>query len=407
MSRIHRGLPENTLLAKRRIECHHKPRTEVQLSRRCRTTGRERLHRILNRQATDRLSWTTLVDPITRSAMPEEAQRLSPIEFYRAIGCDILQFGNYGLGEDLAVLPPSRLVGPEVTCEINRGADGLETRRRISPWGTLTTVIKYNHPLAYPVKSLEDMRILRAIWEASDFVEQTGMEETLVRLERQIGEHGMYVPTLDPSPVQDLLENEMGAAVFYYLLNDHRREVEELLAIMHAKRLKEYEILARRSPAEVVIPVENTSSTLISPRLYRTYSLPQIRDYVDILHRYGKKAVLHMCGHLKALLPVLRETGLDGINAVTPPPVGTTFYEDVLDSYGEDFVLFGAVLNPALLHKPGLNPDELSAFLDRLYTPRLRQAHMVLWVTADGLPTPLEKFSTIARWMEKQRRTII
>ena len=53
---------------------------------------------------------------------------------------------------------------------------------------------------------------------------------------------------------------------------------------MHSKRLREYEILARRTPAEVVIPVENTSSTAISPTLYRTYSLPQIRDYVDALH---------------------------------------------------------------------------------------------------------------------------
>lgn len=365
-------------------------------------TGKERLHCILDRQATDRLSWTTLVDTITRSVMPDDVQRLSPVEFYRLIGCDILQFGNYGLSEDLAVTPPSRLSSPEVKVEIETEANGLMIRRRVSPWGTLTAIIKHDHPIDYPVKSLHDMHILQAIWDASDFVEQPGMEETQARLEDQIGEDGIYVPTLDPSPVQELLENEMGPAVFYYLLNDHRGEVENLLAIMHAKRLKEYEILARRSPAKVVIPVENTSSTLISPRLYRLYSLPQIRDYVDVLHHHGKKAVLHMCGHLKALLPAIRETGLDGIHAVTPPPVGTTFYEDVLDSYGEDFVLFGAVLNPALFHKPGLSPGELHDFLEQLYTPRLRQAHVALWVTADGLPTPLERFFAIAQWM-KQR----
>jgi uroporphyrinogen-III decarboxylase len=209
----------------------------------------------------------------------------------------------------------------------------------------------------------------------------------------------MYVPTLHPSPVQDLLENEMGPATFYYLLSDHRQEVEDLLALMHVKRLKEYEILARRTSAEVVIPVENTSSTLISPPLYRTYSLPQIRDYVDVLHGHGKKAVLHMCGHLKALLAGIRETGLDGIHACTPPPVGTTYYEDVFDFFGKDFVLFGAILNPALFHKPELSLEELHAFLERLYTPELRQAHMLLWVTADGLPTPLEKFQAIAQWM--------
>jgi len=99
----------------------------------------------------------------------------------------------------------------------------------------------------------------------------------------------MYVPTLDPSPVQNLLEYEMGMTNFYYLLDDYPREVEELLAVMHSKRLREYEIFAQRTPAEAVIPVENTSSTLISPRLYREYSVPQIRDYVDVLHSMGRR----------------------------------------------------------------------------------------------------------------------
>ena len=163
------------------------------------TTGRERLHRILNRQPVDRLSWTTLVDDVTRSGMPEEVRRLGPIEFYRSIGCDILQFGNYGLSADLAVPQPSRLISPDVKCEIETEADalaarrqagrpedlapgmgspataGLITWRRITPWGTLTTVLKHDHPIRYAVKSLQELRVLRTIWEASDYVEQTGM----------------------------------------------------------------------------------------------------------------------------------------------------------------------------------------------------------------------------------------
>ena len=65
------------------------------------------------------------------------------------------------------------------------------------------------------------------------------MEPGVARLESLIGDDGMYVPTVDPSPVQNLLEYEMGPANFYYLLDNHRDEVEELLAIMHAKRLKD------------------------------------------------------------------------------------------------------------------------------------------------------------------------
>jgi hypothetical protein len=386
-------------------------------------TGRERLRCILNRQPADRLSWTTLADDVTRSGMPDEVRRLSPIEFYRSIGCDIVQLGNYGLSADLAVPQPSRLVCPEVSREIEMEENGQVVRRRlapsdavaigvggptkdsavtlrrITPWGTLTAALKHDHPVEYPVNSYEDLRILRAIWEASDYVEDLGMEPALARLESLIGDAGMYVPALDPSPVQYLLEYEMGPANFFYLLSDYPAEVEELLAVMHAKRLKEYDILARRSPCAVVIPIENTSSTLISPALYRTYSLPQVRDYVDILHQHGKKAVLHMCGHLKALLPDIRKTGLDGINACTPPPVGATFYEDVLDAYGEDFLLFGAILSPSMFHNPAVGRAELHAFLEQLYTPRLRQANMVIWLQADCAPTPLEKFLAVRDWM--------
>jgi hypothetical protein len=209
----------------------------------------------------------------------------------------------------------------------------------------------------------------------------------------------MYVPTLDPSPVQYLLEYEMGPTNFYYLLSDHPHEVGELLAVMHSKRLKEYGILARRTPCEVVIPIENTSSTLISPTLYRDHSLPQVRDYVDILHQHGKKAVLHMCGHLNALLPAIRETGLDGINACTPPPVGATSYDNILDAYGEDFLLFGAILCPLMFQNPAVGRDELHDFLEQLYTPRMRQANLVLWLQADGAPTPVDRFLAVRDWM--------
>jgi hypothetical protein len=384
--------------------------------------GRQLLHRILNRQSVDRLSWTTLVDDVTCSGMPDHVRRLPPIEFYRHIGCDIVQLGNYGLPQELRVPPAARLVCPDIKHDVLRedgspltqdgepvgqieiGTGGptvnqTVTLRRVSPWGTLATVLKHDHPVEYPVKSREDLRILRAIWEASDYVESPGMEEAFARVERHIGDDGIYVPWLDPSPVQNLLEYEMGMANFYYLLADHRQEVEELLAIMHAKRLQEYEIVARSTPAQVVVAMENTSSTLISPQFYRQYSVPQLRDYVDVLHRHGKIAVLHMCGHLKALLPAIRQTALDGINAATPPPVGTATYDDILDAFGDDFLIFGAVLAPTVFHKADLDCDELSKYLDNLYTPRLRRARMVLWLAVDGLQTPLEKFQCVARWM--------
>lgn len=128
-------------------------------------------------------------------------------------------------------------------------------------------------------------------------------------------------------------------------------------------------------------------------------SLSRIRDYVDVLHSHGKKAVLHMCGHIRDLLPGIRETRLDGINVATPPPVGNTSCDDVLDFFGDDFLLFGAVFDPSVLHKSRLSREELHDCLARLYTPRLRRANIVLWLVVDGLTTPLEKFLAAGQWM--------
>jgi len=391
--------------------------------------GRERLKAVLEHRAPGSLSWTTLVDDVTRAGMPAEIRKLSPFDFYRHIGCDILQFGNYGLSAEDAVPSPSRLTCTEMTCELETEKDGKLTRRQIpganvtfgigaetvtgravlkrkTPWGTLSTTLENDHPVEYPVRSLEDMRILRSIWEASDYVEQGDMEASFARTERLIGDDGMYVPTVDPSPVQSLLEYEMGVENFYYLFADYPDEMKSLLSAMHAKRLKEYEILARRSPAEVVISVENTSSAMISPDMYRALSLPQIRDYVDVLHAHGKRAVLHMCGHIRDLLEPIRETGLDGINAATPPPIGNTSGEDILDFFGDDFLLFGAVFDPSVLHKAGVSSAELHDYLTRLYTPRLRMANLVLWLAVDGLTTPLQKFLAVGQWMKDENLSV-
>ena len=61
-----------------------------------------------------------------------------------------------------------------------------------------------------------------------------------------------------------------------------------------------------------------------------------------------------------------------------------------------------AIMAPSVFHRPSVSRDELHAFLEQLYTPRLRQAHLVLWVAVHGLPTPLEKFLAVAEWMEKR-----
>jgi hypothetical protein len=236
-------------------------------------TGKERLSCILHKQPTDRIPWCTLADDITRGVMPPEIRDMPILDFYRYIGSDIACFGNYGLPDELQVKSPCRLIQPDVTLESEPRPDGSTVNTTRSPWGTLTATFIRGHPIRHPVETIDDLRVLKTIWLHSQYEEiGSEAEDSYARLIAALGDDGIFVYTLGPSPMQALLEYDMGLVNAYALLADYPEEFSELLAIMHGRRMQEYEICARRMPCEAFTPVENTSTTLISPDIYEKYS---------------------------------------------------------------------------------------------------------------------------------------
>jgi len=335
--------------------------------------------------------------------MPEEIKEMEDIDFYRYIDCDILQFGNAGLPANLQVPLPRHIKEPEtVKSETENLPDGSILSKEKTPWGALTSVYKKGRLIKFPVESIDDLRILKNIWKNARYVEPDGFEKAYAAAEEKIGDSGIFVPVTGISPVQQLLQMDMGMVNFYYLLQDYPEEMEELFDILHNCRKREYEFFASRTPGPAVIALENTSSTLTSPAIYRRYSLGHMQEFVNIMHRYGKKAVIHMCGLLKNLLPSIKETGLDGINGLTPPPIGDTSFELSLDALGEDLIILGGCPDCNLFHNESLTAGEIKQALTRLITPRIRSAHFLLWLVADGLETKLDNFFIMREWIEKQ-----
>lgn len=366
-------------------------------------TGKERLASIFHKQPIDRVAWTTLADNTTRSIMSPEIRDMPVLDFYRYIGCDIACFGNYGLPRELQVIPPCRLVWPDdVILESNTRQDGTAVNLTRSPWGNLTATYIKGHPIKHPVETIEDLCVLKKIWLHSQY-EEIGpeSEDSYVKLMAALGNDGVFVYTLEPSPIQALLEYDMGLVKAYALLADYPEEFSELLAIMHSRRIQEYEICARRMPCEAFMPVENTSTTMISPGIYEQYSLPHIRDLVDIMHRHNKKVILHMCGLIRDLLPLIKQTGADGINALCQQPIGNTPFETAIDVLGDDIIIWGGMVDDTLFHSPSFSRTRLEQYLSKIMTPRIRNANFLLWVPADGLETPVERFLIVKEWMEK------
>jgi len=359
-------------------------------------TGRQRVNAILAKQPADRLAWTTLVDENTLGQLPPPLRGMTCVDFYRHIGCDIFQLGGWGT--------PHAFRSPELRwpadLEATRRQEGDLLVRELRMGGrALEAAEKRGYPVEHLVKTREDLRLYREMWEGARFVEHDDAAAHHA-LNALAGDDGVVVRFWGPSAIPRLLQNDVGIAGFYYLLQDHPDEMAALISLMHERELAAFEMLAR-GPCEVVVLVENTSTGYISPDLYRKHNGPHVRDFVEIVHAAGKIALVHMCGHILDLLEDIRETGLDGVHALTPPPTGNTPWEAALDVLGEDTVLIGA-LDPSVFVTGPV--EEIPAALDALYTPRLRRSHFVLCPFADGIPVPLERFEAVARWMTQNGR---
>jgi hypothetical protein len=355
-------------------------------------TGRERITAILNKQPADKLSWTTIVDGHTLNNLPEDLRGMSVVDFFRYIGSDIFLLNCWGM--NIGFSSP-QLVLPEEVKVSYRQEDGRSIQETQTPEGILTRIHRNGHPIKYPVTSLSEANIYRRMWENAEFIAYDD-SQTYTTANEVVGDDGIITRFWGPSTIPKLLEEDMGVENFYYLLNDHPEEMERLINTIHEKELKAFQFLAE-SPCEVIVLCENTSTFYISPEVYRKYNCPHVSDFVDIVHSAGKKALIHICGHVKYILHQIKSTGLDGIHALTPPPTGDTPWELALDVIGEDLIIIG-VLDPTIFILEKI--ENISLALDALYTPRLRRSNFILCPASDGISVPLERFQAVACWME-------
>jgi hypothetical protein len=354
--------------------------------------GRERLSAVLCKQPTDRMAWTALVTQHSLDLLPESLRRDAGIGFYRYLGCDIFLLNGHNTPYKFR--SPQLQWGHDVTTE-----ERWEGRRYFVTWHTrdsdLTSIRDRGHPVKFPVDSIEAVRSYRAMWENASYICHDD-DDVLASLDAILGDDGVVTRFWGPSTIPRLLEIDMGTQNFYYLLADYPDEMEALINTMHERQLEAFRCLAR-GPWQSATLIENTSTYYISPRIYARYNMPHQRDFVEAMKATGKAAILHMCGHVRDLLPLIRETGCDGIHALTPPPTGNTPWEEALDAIGEDLIIIGC-LDPTIWISGPL--DEIGPALDRLITPRLREANFVLGPFADGIPVPLARFKAVKTWME-------
>ncbi len=199
-----------------------------------------------------------------------------------------------------------------------------------TPHGSLVRVERFDkdsqswHPVEFPVKKPDDI-VLMAEWFADCRVEvDTAALERSREQAKQIGDDAATMTSIGTSALMEWVEHLAGIENAHLFLADRPTEVAALFEAKHRILIRTAKIVADKSPADTIYAIENTSTTLISPEQYRTYCYPHIMEYARIISGAGRPFVLHMCGHLKALLTDLNTIPAAAFEAFTSPPLGNT-----------------------------------------------------------------------------------
>ncbi|MGD0006353.1 MAG: uroporphyrinogen decarboxylase family protein, partial [Anaerolineaceae bacterium] len=116
---------------------------------------------------------------------------------------------------------------------------------------------------------------------------------------------------------------------------------------------------------------EDTSSTILSPAVYRKYCAPVLNEYAEICHSAGKLYLTHMCGKLSAFNPQLKAGLQDGIESVCPPTTGDIWAYEARRAWGAEKIIVGG-LEPAALQRmtTAETTDYVTRILDQMPTFR-------------------------------------
>jgi len=317
--------------------------------------SRERLSSIFKGVRPDRIPWAPLIDGYFLSSLKEKNIEMNSIELLRHIRADILErhvttyidILQTGSSYMLYIQPEDIVVQKNIKITTNFNKKSGEI---FNIYETPLGIIKEKYvftkaspflpfPVEHKIKKKEDLGIykylLTNIQPVPDF-------NNFQKVVDYIGDDGLATASGPPTPLLRLLEKDMGVENFYYYLYDYPKEMEEILDIMHERNKNIYRIIIK-SPAEVIIGYENSSTTLFSPQIYKNYCLHQINEYTDIVHKAGKIFLTHMCGKLDNIMDLISEGKQDGITDVAPPPTGDLNIPKALKVWGKNkIVILGA-----------------------------------------------------------------
>jgi hypothetical protein len=189
------------------------------------------------------------------------------------------------------------------------------------------------------IKGPEDYPVVKYLAEHTEYLaDYFPLEQGIDWL----GEDGVLVDALPHSPLQMILiywVGSEGGRCFLHLA-DYPELVEDLLQAVSKSRESMYEIAAK-SPAPMSFCGDNIDGSLMGPRLFEKYCMPEYEKQAAVLHRHGKLMMVHMDGRLDKVKHLIPRTPIDIIEAFHPVPMGDLALDEALALWKDKVIWMG------------------------------------------------------------------
>lgn len=300
--------------------------------------------------------------------LPERFRGMNHFEIYDTLRCSIRYAASAGI---------ERFDRRDDLVRIEEQHPNHTVIRMRTPVGEISTVYRdiwedgkrVNHRIEdFPVKTIQDLRVATDLVNRQEF---RAHPEVFAHAANTVGHRAEPTMFLSSSGFTELIKNWCGLPQTYYLLQDHPAEVE---AHLEACDRRDDRLLdeALKLSCRIFNLGDHATNEFTPPPILKKYLMPRWQRISDRLHAEGRFVHTHWDGNSRHMLPFLRETRLDGVEALTPEPMGDMTLEQIKEAVADTVVVLDLI--PAIDFLPNRPLKEVLEFTRRiidLFAPKL------------------------------------
>jgi len=295
--------------------------------------------------------------------LPDRYRGMSDIDLYDDIGCSCRAYHFFN--------PCLKVVDdPSVKVEEEWRGD-IHMIRHVTPVGGIETRNRHTslawHTDKYPVETPDDARVMEYILRGRRYEFD---RDLFARNDALLGERSAPMMFLPRTNLLRLYIDIMGVENTMYALADDLAMVERLIAAINKSDDGLLRVVAE-SPVPIINFGDNVDQHMVTPGLLERYVLPEYQRRIRVFKAAGKFTNAHWDGSIKHLLPYARQTGLDGIEALTPIPQGDVTIQEIKDALGDMVVLDGIPMTWFLPYEKNEDLERVTREIIETFSPNL------------------------------------